>query len=159
MRSQLVVRIIIMVALCLGVGFVSGFFQKDSVSGWYASLTQPMFNPPSWAFGIVWPILYVLMGIAAGILWSKPIGFRAVHAALKLFLFQLILNGLWMPLFFGLQRIDLALFEIILLWIMILITTIVFYVQSKPAGLLLVPYLLWISFAVYLNAGYWFLNR
>lgn len=148
-----------MAVLCLGVGFVSGFFQKDSASDWFATLNQPIFNPPSWAFGIVWPILYVLIGAAAGILWSKPIGLRATHMALKLFLFQLILNGLWMPLFFGLHRIDLALIEIILLWVMILVTTIVFYGHSKLAGVLLVPYLLWVGFAVYLNAGYWFLNR
>ena len=148
-----------MVVLCLGVGFVSSFFQNDSVSGWYGTLTRPMFNPPSWAFGIVWPILYVLMGIAAGIMWNNPIGLKSLHTELKLFLFQLILNGLWMPLFFGLQRIDLALIEIILLWAMILVTTIVFYGHSKPAGVLLIPYLLWVSFAVYLNAGYWLLNR
>ena len=148
-----------MVVLCLGVGFVSSFFQTGSVSGWYSTLDRPMFNPPGWAFGIVWPILYVMMGIAAGILWNKPIGLKSLHTALKLFLFQLVLNGLWMPLFFGLQRIDLALLEIIFLWIMILVTTIVFYGHSKSAGLLLIPYLLWVSFAVYLNAGYWILNR
>ncbi len=148
-----------MIALCCGVGFAGSFFTKDSVAGWYTTLTPPPLNPPAWVFGAVWLVLYILMGTAAGILWNKPIGRQAVHAALRLFLFQLVLNGLWMPLFFGLQRIDMALIEIILLWLSILATIIVFYVQLKPAGLLLLPYLAWVSFAVYLNAGFWLLNR
>jgi len=148
-----------MVVLCLGVGLVGSFFQDDSARIWYNGLAKPMFNPPSHIFGIIWPILYIIMGIAAGIIWNKPIELKSLHTALKFFLLQLILNGLWMPLFFGLQRIDLALVELVLLWIIILITAIVFYVHSKPAGLLLTPYLLWVSFAVYLNTGYWFLNR
>ncbi len=153
------VKIVTMIALCCGVGFTGVFFTKSSVSDWYATLTRPPLNPPAWAFGVVWPILYVLMGTAAGILWNKPIGRAAVRGALWLFLFQLLLNGLWTPLFFGLHRIDWALIEIGLLWISILATVIVFHVQSKPAGLLLLPYLAWVSFAVYLNAGFWYLNK
>jgi tryptophan-rich sensory protein len=154
-----VVRVLTMVILCCGVGVIGWFFTKESVADWYPTLQKPLYTPPSWAFGVVWPVLYVLMGLSAGILWNKPTGRKAVNAAIWLFLLQLVLNGLWTPLFFGLHEIQLALIEILLLWLILLITTIVFYIQSTLAGVLLTPYLLWISFAVYLNAGFWNLNR
>ena len=159
MKLQRAAKIMAMAVLCCGVGLVSGLSTKNAVAGWYLTLIKPPLNPPSRIFGVIWPVLYVLMGIAAGILWNKALARNVLYTALGLFLFQLVLNGLWTPLFFGLQRIDLALIEIILLWVMILITTIVFYHCSKLAGVLLIPYLLWVSFAVYLNAGYWLLNR
>ncbi|MBL7214637.1 MAG: tryptophan-rich sensory protein [Phycisphaerae bacterium] len=159
MRLQAVVRIILMVVLCCGVGVISGFSTKNAVAGWYTTLTKPPLNPPSWIFGVVWPVLYVLMGIAAGIVWNKPLAGKILYTALGIFLCQLILNGLWTPLFFGLHRIGWALFEIIALWGSILVTLIVFYFQSKLAGILLLPYLLWVAFAIYLNAGFWLLNR
>jgi len=151
--------IIIMVVLCCSVGFVSGFSTKNSVAGWYITLNQPPLNPPSWIFGIVWPILYILMGIAAGLVWNKGWADPNVRTALICFGIQLLLNGLWSTLFFGLHRIDWAMIEILLLWIMILVTTVLFYRASRPAGLLLLPYPAWVIFAVYLNAGFWFLNK
>lgn len=159
MRLKAAMRIITMIVLCCGVGIIGWVITGDAVTEWYPALKKPAFTPPSWLFGMIWPVLYVLMGIAAGILWNKPTGRKAVLTAMRLFLFQLILNGLWTPLFFGLHRIDLALIEIIILWITLLATTIVFYVQSETAGVLLIPYLMWVSFAVYLNAGYWYLNQ
>lgn len=159
MQLKAAVKIITMIVLCSGVGVIGWVFTGNAVTDWYPTLKKPEFTPPSWLFGMVWPVLYVLMGVAAGILWNKPTGRKAVLIAMRLFLFQLILNGLWTPLFFGLHRIDLALIEIVILWITLLATTIVFYVQSEPAGVLLIPYLMWVSFAVYLNAGYWYLNQ
>lgn len=152
-------RFMTMLVLCLGVGFIGWLFTEDAVADWYGTLKKPAYTPPEWVFGVVWPILYVMMAIAAGILWNKPVGRKAVAGALRLFLLQLILNGLWTPLFFGMHEIVWALLDVILLWILLLVTTIVFYVQSKPAGLLLAPYLVWTGFAVYLNAGFLLLNR
>ncbi len=159
MRMQIVVRPVLMIILCCGVGIIGAMFSEDAVRDWYGSLEQPPYTPPGWVFGVVWPILYVLMGLAAGILWNKPTGRKAVIAAIRLFLLQLFFNGLWSPLFFGFKRIDLALIDIAILWIVLLITTIVFYVQQKICGVLMLPYLAWVSFAVYLNTAFWILNQ
>ena len=99
------------------------------------------------------------MGIAAGLIWARPVGKSAARAAMRLFVLQLALNGFWTPIFFYLHRMDLALVEISLLWLAILATMIVFFIQSKAAGLLMLPYWLWVSFAVYLNTGHWLLNK
>ena len=109
--------------------------------------------------GIVWPILYVMMGVAAFLIWRKGIGSRQVRTALGLFLVQLVLNGLWTPIFFGLHMMGLALAEIILLWLAILATIVGFWRLSKVAACLLIPYILWVSFAIALNAALWNLNR
>ena len=148
-----------MIILCCCVGIIGALFTEDAVGNWYTSLDKPPYTPPDWTFGVVWPILYVLMGLAAGILWNRPTGRKAVAAALRLFLLQLVLNGIWSPLFFGLQRIDLALIDIAVLWILIVATVIAFYLQHRPAGVLLLPYLGWVSFAVYLNIAFWILNQ
>jgi len=131
----------------------------DSVSTWYADLAKPSFNPPDWIFGVVWPILYVMMGVAAFLISNKGISSKQTKVALGLFVFQLILNGLWTPIFFGLHMMGLALAEIILLWVAILVTIFAFWRISKPATYLLIPYILWVSFAVVLNASLWHLNR
>ena len=152
-------KIVFMIALSLGVGTISALTMGHSLSGWYPSLTKPPLTPPSWIFGPVWSILYCLMGLAAGLVWNKPIRRFAVRGALRLFIIQLTLNAAWSPLFFGFQEIGFALVEIVMLWITVAATTITFYVLSKPAGVLMLPYLLWSSFAVYLNAGFWMLNK
>jgi len=147
------------VSICLLTGFVGSFLTMDSVKTWYAELSKPSFNPPDWAFGVVWPILYVMMGVAAFLVWRKRTGSRQVRIALGLFLAQLALNGIWTPIFFGLHMMGLALVEIILLWLAILATIIAFWRISKTAACLLIPYILWVSFAIALNAGLWHLNR
>lgn len=159
MPIHAILKSLVMIAVCIGVGAVISLFMQDSLDEWYLSLAQPPLTPPGWVFGVVWPMLYVMMGIAAGLIWSKPVGRSAARAAMQLFIVQLALNGFWTPLFFHLHRIDLALIEIGLLWLAILASGIAFFIQSKAAGLLLLPYWLWISFAVYLNAGYWLLNK
>ena len=140
-------------------GFLGSYLTMDSVRTWYVDLNRPSFAPPDWAFGVVWPILYVMMGVSAFLIWNKGIGSYKLKRALGLFLVQLILNGLWTPIFFGMHMVGFALFEITLLWIAILLTIFDFWRLSKPAALLLFPYLLWVSFAVALNAGFWFLNK
>ena len=156
---KVVVKLISSVSICLLTGFIGSFSTMDSVSTWYADLSKPSFNPPDWAFGVVWPILYVLMGVSAFLIWNKGINRKQVKIALGLFVFQLVLNGLWTPIFFGLHMMGLALAEIVLLWLAIFATMITFWRISKPAVYLLIPYILWVSFAIALNATLWQLNR
>lgn len=154
-----VAQIILFVSVCLLTGAVGSFATRESLNTWYADLTKPFFVPPNWAFGVVWPILYVLMGISVFMIWRKGTGDRQVRVALGLFALQLVLNGLWTPIFFGLRMIALALIEIVVLWMAILVTLLVFRRISRPAACLLLPYLAWVSFAVALNAALWHLNR
>ena len=129
-----------------------------STGGWYASLQKPWWNPPAWIFGPVWTLLYIMMAVAAWMVWRTG-GWRAQRLALGFFLLQWLLNALWTPLFFGLHLPLLAFAEIMTLWMALLITTILFWRIRKIAGLLLIPYLLWVSFAALLNFTIWQLNR
>jgi tryptophan-rich sensory protein len=126
-------------------------------STFYAQLVRPEWAPPSWVFGPVWTVLYALMGIAAWLVW-RVAGFRAAKTALTLFLVQLALNALWSWLFFGWHRGVLAFADIVLLWALILATIVAFWRIKPLAGVLLVPYLLWVSFAIALNYSVWQLN-
>lgn len=154
-----ITKLICSIAFCLLTGLLGSLVTADSVSTWYAELTRPSFTPPDWTFGVVWPILYVMMGISAFLVWNKGIGQKKVRIALSIFAFHLLLNGLWTPIFFGLNMLLLALIEIIMLWAALLTTILYFRKISKPAALLLLPYLLWLSFAVILNAAFWLLNK
>jgi benzodiazapine receptor len=125
--------------------------------GWYAALNKPAWNPPSWVFGPVWTVLYVLIGLAGYFAWIR--GGRDGRAkAFAVYGAQLIANGLWTPLFFGLQRPGLALVDLIVLWFLIAICIILFAKRSRPAAWLLAPYILWVSFAGALNAAICVLN-
>jgi benzodiazapine receptor len=154
-----IVKLISSVSICLLTGFVGSFSTMDSVGTWYADLSKPSFNPPDWAFGVVWPILYVMMGVSAFLIWRKGISSKRAKVAMGWFVFQLVLNGLWTPIFFGVHMIGLALAEIIVLWVSILITIFAFWRISITAACLLIPYILWVSFAMALNAALWHLNR
>lgn len=145
-------------ALPLLAGFVGSIFTTPSIQGWYAHIAKPALNPPSWIFGPVWTTLFVLMGISAFLVWKKGIEKRRVRVALGLFLIQLILNSLWSIIFFGLHNPGWAFVEIIALWIAILATIIAFARVSRPAAWLLVPYIMWVSFASYLNYQIYALN-
>ena len=154
------VKIIIMVVTCLGVGYLSGFATQSSVDTWFQTLEKPVFNPPSWLFAPVWSTLYVMMGIAAGLVWDKiDLQREAVRNALIFFAVQLALNALWSILFFGLKNPLLALIEIVILWLMIYETYVKFAKIDRIAGYLFIPYLLWVSFAAVLNGSIWWLNR
>ena len=156
---------------CELVGILSAFSMTDSISTWYVFLNKPAFTPPNWLFGPVWTTLYALMGIAIFIVWNtkepmmtrvrKVVGAKVnTHKqdAFILFGVQLVLNALWTPIFFGLKQPDLALIIIGFMWFAILWTIVLFYRVSKFAAYLLVPYLVWVSVAVYLNASIWLLN-
>ena len=142
--------------LPLAVGGLSAFLTADSMEV-YQALRQPPLSPPGWLFPIVWAILYVLMGIAAYLVWVRDSTGR--NGALLFYGLQLAFNFVWTLIFFNLQNYGLALLWILILWVLILITTVRFFRETKAAGWLMVPYLLWVSFAVYLNAGVWLLNR
>ncbi|MFM2196772.1 MAG: hypothetical protein RLZZ505_204 [Verrucomicrobiota bacterium] len=124
---------------------------------WYASLDKPSWNPPGWIFGPVWSALYAMMAVAAWLVWKQG-GFAIRRKALGLFLAQLLLNALWTPLFFGMHLPGVAFAEILLLWLAIAATLIVFRSVNRTASWLLVPYLAWVSFAAVLNGTLWRMN-
>lgn len=124
---------------------------------WHASLVKPSWNPPNTVFAPVWSTLYILMGIAAWLVWRK-VGFSGGRTVLGLFIAQLVLNSLWSYLFFGLHEPGIAFVEIVILWLVILVVTIGFWRVSVPAGALLLPYLCWVGFASLLNLQLWRLN-
>lgn len=152
--------------------FIGGIATSRSVSTWYQDLKKPSWNPPAWLFGPVWTVLYAMMGVASWRVWRRGRDERleshpevaqqkreAANRALNLYAIHLVFNTLWSVLFFGLRRVDWALAELVLLWSLILATLTRFYRIDAVAGLLLVPYQLWSTFAAFLNAKVWQLNR
>ena len=152
MKKHSLCRLVLFIAIAQGAGLL-GLFFMGSIDGWYATLSKPALNPPSWIFGPVWTMLYVLIGVTGYIVWRQ-----GEYQALNVYWAQLAVNALWTPLFFGLQNPLVALFDIVLLWILIVWTMVVFARVHKVAGVLLIPYLLWVSFATYLNAMIVYLN-
>lgn len=155
----MLMKTVFCVALCLSAGWIGSTFTASAVPEWYGTLAKPFFSPPAWVFAPVWTILYILMGLAAAILWQKGLQDPRVRVALVFFLIQLSLNMMWSVLFFGLRSPLLGLFDILFLWVMILVTMAQFFKVSVPAAFLLVPYLLWVTFASGLNLGIFLLNR
>lgn len=155
-----ITRILVVVVTCLAIGYFSGMVTRSAITTWYPTLVKPSFNPPNWIFAPVWSMLYVMMGVAAGLVWNRiEIEKELVKKAVIIFAIQLALNALWSFLFFGLKNPMLAGIEIIILWLMIYETYIQFSKINKIAGYLFVPYLLWVSFAAVLNGSIWWLNR
>lgn len=148
-------KLIVSVGVCLSVGFIAGMFTSSSISSWYSGLVKPFFNPPNWVFGPVWTILYVLMGVSLYLVWTRS----PSRIAVTFFIIQLMLNFLWSFLFFYFKNPLLAFIDIILLLIMIILTIIQFYPISKTAAFLLIPYILWVSFATILNFSIYYLNK
>lgn len=144
-------RIAISVAVCLLIGALSGFATQSSVATWYPELAKPGFTPPNWLFAPIWTALYISMGIAAGLVWARGLHHAWVKTALYYFGFQLLVNGSWSVVFFGLRNPGAALWVIGLLLTLIILTIKTFRVASKPAAWLLVPYLVWVLFASMLN--------
>jgi translocator protein len=151
------VKLIISVLLPVAVGATAGFFTASGVKTWYLTIQKPWFNPPNWIFAPVWTALYVVMGIALYLVWRLPASAQR-RTALILFGCQLLVNFLWSFLFFYLHQPGLAFAEIILMWLLILLTIFQFAKLSKPAAWLLVPYITWVSFATILNGTIWWLN-
>jgi tryptophan-rich sensory protein len=138
----------------MAAGFVGSIFIPGE---WYEALNKPSWNPPNSVFGPVWTALYILMGVAAWLVWRK-VGFIGAQFVLTLFIIQLVLNSLWSYLFFGIHRPELAFVDIIVLWVSIFGITIGFWRISILAGIFLLPYLIWVSFASVLNFQLWRLN-
>lgn len=158
MTAKFFLKIAVAIGICLFIGFVASLATQASISTWYPSLDKPWFNPPNWIFGPVWIFLYVLMGIAAGIVWSKGFYHKWVQTALYHFGFQLLLNGAWSLLFFGLKEPLWALIDIVALFIFLILTIKWFKIVSNVAAYLLIPYAVWVLFAAILNFEIWRLN-
>lgn len=158
MTSKNFLKLIIAIGVSELAGVIGSIFTTPSISGWYANLVRPEFAPPNWIFAPVWTILFVLMGVAAFLVWKRGLDDKKVKIALGIFVGQLALNTLWSIIFFGLHSPAGAFLEIIFLWFAILVTIIFFAKISRAAAWLLAPYILWVSFAAYLNYSIWILN-
>ena len=158
MSKNLLTALAAFVALTFSAAGIGAAFTARSVRIWYPSLHKPPGNPPAAYFGPVWTVLYLLMTIAAWNVWRVGDGWDGATPAVTILLVQLALNAAWSVIFFGLRAPGWALAEIVLLWAAILATTILFWRISMFSGALLVPYLAWVTYAAYLNAGIWRLN-
>ena len=149
--------LVVFVGLAVLLGAAGGVITAAEIRGWYLTLNRPPGTPPNWVFGPVWAILYVMMGVAAWLVWRC----RSMDArgALRLWGWQLMINALWSPAFFGLHSTGLALAVILVLLAVLGLTLRAFLRIQSLAGALLVPYLAWVCYATYLNAGFWWLNR
>jgi benzodiazapine receptor len=153
-----ILKMIISIIICQLAGVIGSVFTSPAIPSWYVTLSKPSFTPPNWVFAPVWTSLYLLMGISAFLVWRRGIDNPQVNLALRFFIIQLVLNSFWSVLFFGLRSPLLGFVEIILLWFFILLTIINFFKVLNTAGILLLPYILWVSFAAVLNFSLWRLN-
>ena len=151
------IGLLIIVTICLGAGGLGAAATTPEIDGWYMTIEKPSWNPPDYIFGPVWATLYIMMAVAAWLVW-KPEGFKGAATTLTLFAAQLGLNVAWSWIFFGMHQPGWAFVEIVILWLAIVATTIAFFQKSKIAGGLMVPYLAWVSFASVLNFAIWRLN-
>jgi len=158
MNLRNIVKLVISIIACQGAGLIGSLFTTPAIPTWYAGLQKPPFTPPSWLFAPAWITLYLLMGIAAFLVWRMGLDKRKVRTALIIFLAQLVLNALWSVVFFGMQSPLYGVIVIVLLWAAILVTILRFARLSATAAWLLVPYILWVSFAAVLNISIWLLN-
>jgi len=146
------------IVLCEAAGIVGSLFTVSSIPTWYQTLQKPIFNPPNWIFGPVWVTLYFLMGIAAYRVFSLGLKKPGVKRALGLFLTNLALNAVWSPVFFGAQQIALGFIIIAAIWLTLVVVIFRYQELDKPSAYLLLPYLVWVSFATVLNYHLWILN-
>ena len=151
-------RFVASILVCFLPGTIGSWFTYPAIAGWYAYVNKPFFNPPNWIFGPVWSLLYLLMGISLFLVWQSKGKKKVLQEAYKLFFLQLGLNTLWSLIFFGLKNPTFAFLEVLLLWASIYATMRIFLKINRTAGLLLVPYLLWVSFATCLNLAIVLLN-
>ncbi|HMQ80823.1 MAG TPA: tryptophan-rich sensory protein [Ignavibacteria bacterium] len=155
---KILLKLIFSIIICQLAGVIGSFFTVSNITSWYIDLNKPLLNPPNWVFGPVWITLYFLMGIALFLVWNKGLQSRFNRNAIILFMVQLLLNSLWSIVFFGLHQLLFSIFVIVLLWLLIFINIVQFGRISKTAAYLLIPYILWVSFASYLNIAIYILN-
>lgn len=158
-RFKNIIRLIVSIFACQFAGLIGSIATSSSVSTWYPTLQKPLFTPPSWLFAPAWITLYLLMAIAAFLIWRTALDKPGTRTALIIFLVQLVLNVLWSVAFFGLQSPLYGVIVIIALWLAILFTILKFFPISKAAAALMLPYILWVSFAAVLNISILMLNR
>jgi benzodiazapine receptor len=159
-KLKTVLKFAIALAVCFAAGGIGALFTtQDSISTWYTQLQKPDITPPAWVFGPVWTILYLLMAISAFLVWNSAQDYSKVRQALVWFLIQLALNAAWTLLFFGFHLVFAAFLDILLLWLVILVTIFAFASVSVTAAMLLVPYFLWVGFAAILNGSIYHLNQ
>lgn len=154
MDGTAVFMLLLFLVLSAAVAGFGGMFEPNR---WYGELSKPAWTPPGWVFGVVWTFLYALMAVAAWLVWYRA-GWTCGRVALVLYGVQLALNAAWSWLFFGLHRMDLAFLDVVALWFAILATTLAFYRVCKLAGLMMLPYLAWVTFAGALNLAIWQMN-
>ena len=159
MNGSSVLKLLATLAVVLTAGGIAALATTRATPTWYQTLKKPSFDPPEWLFGPAWTLLYLMMAVAAWLVWKQGIGAPGVKLALAVFLVQLILNALWSVLFFGLRSPLAGLVDIVVLWLAILATIVLFFRTSVPAGILLLPYIAWVTFAALLNAAILRLNR
>ena len=151
-------KLVVSIIIVFVAGAIGTVYTLPEITGWYANLPKPSWTPPNWAFGPIWSTLYVLMGIALFLVWREGLERKEVKIAIIVFAFQLAINVIWSLVFFGGHNLFGGLVLVLILWIAILINIIVFYRISKAAGLILIPYLIWVSIASYLNYSVFILN-
>src|SRR3989338_6089973 len=151
MKHKKILHLTLAVVITECAGAIGSIVSFPAISTWYATVQKPALNPPNWIFGPVWTALFFLMGISAFLIWNKGFAHKKIKTALSIFSLQLILNMLWSMIFFGLHSPFYAFIDLLILWLAILWTIVVFHRISKSAAMLLVPYLLWVTFAGYLN--------
>lgn len=151
-------RLVVCIVVCQVAGVFGALFTSPAIPSWYAGLAKPAWTPPSWVFGPVWVTLYVVMGVAAFVVWRRGLGAPGVRLALALFVAQLVLNAAWSGLFFGLRSPLAGLVDIVALALLIVATTVAFARVAPLAAWLLAPYLAWVGFATALNFAIWRLN-
>lgn len=157
MKKLDIIKFVISILIPLLLGAIAGGFTSQAVPGWFASLNRPSFSPPNWIFGPVWTILYILLGLSLYLIW-KQIPSKERNNAILIFSFQMFLNFIWSFVFFYFNQIGLALIVIIGLWLSIILMINRFYKIKPLAAYLNLPYILWVTFASVLNAGYFILN-
>jgi benzodiazapine receptor len=153
-----IVALAFWLVLCLGIAWIGSLLTRPAIPDWYATLTKPTWTPPNWVFAPAWTTLYILMAVAAWLVWEQKVT-TAIVLPLAAFLVQLLLNIAWSALFFRFHLPGAAMVEIIVLWFSILVTLILFWRVSSAAGWLLVPYLIWVAYATSLNIAIWRLNE
>jgi translocator protein len=154
-----ILRFLASIIMCQTAGIVGSFFTRTSVSSWYVNLEKPFFTPPGSVFGPVWVSLYLIMGFSLFLVWRKGLDSSNAKRSFALFVIQLLINTLWSFAFFGLRSPLIGLIVIIVLLIAIIMVIIRFSSISRIASILLIPYMLWVSFAAVLNGAIFFLNR
>ena len=156
-RGRQAVGLVVVVIVTFAAAGIGSVFTSASVSQWYPALEKPSWTPPGWLFGPVWTLLYALMAAAAWVIWRKE-GWAGARAALLLYAVQLALNAAWSPLFFGLRMPGIAFAELVVLWMAIVATVAAFWRRSLAAAVLMLPYVVWTTFAAALNLAIWRMN-